>query len=103
MGLDERTIGIANAFLEFIETGKKSLIEDFTREEIQLTLARFHSDKTRELPYHDAMRRRVAELRDIERHQRENKQKWEDRIIGLISGLIVALIIILLRKYLFSI
>jgi hypothetical protein len=48
------------------------------------------------------MKKRVAELREIERYRRETQQKWEDRMIGLISGLIVALIIILLRKYLFS-
>jgi len=102
MGLDERLIEIAEAFLEFIETGEKSLIENFTREEIELTLSQVHSDKVQELPYYGAMKKRVAELREIERYKRETEQKWEDRIIGFISGLIVVLIIIVLRKYLFS-
>jgi hypothetical protein len=102
MGLDERLIEIASAFLEFIETGEKSLIENFTSEEIELTLSQVHSDKMQELPYYRAMKKRVAELREIERHKRETEQKWKDRMIGFISGLIVALIIIVLRKYLFS-
>ena len=102
MGLDERLIEIAEAFLEFIETGEKSLMENFTREEIELTLSQVHSDTVQELPYYGAMKKRVAELREIERYKRETEQKWEDRIIGSISGLIVVLIIIVLRKYLFS-
>ena len=102
MGLDERLIEIASAFLEFIETDEKSLIENFTSEEIELTLSQVHSDKLQELPYYRAMKKRVADLREIERHKRETEQKWEDRIVGFISGLIVALIIIVLRKYLFS-
>lgn len=102
MGLDERTIEIANAFLEFIETGEKSLIERFTREEIELTLLQFDSDRARELPYYDAMKRRLAELREVQRYERENKERWENRIIGFISGLIVALVILLLRKYFLS-
>ena len=101
MGLDERLIEIAEAFLEFIETGEKSLIENFTREEIELTLSQVDSDKVQEFPYYGAMKKRVAELREIERYKRETEQKWEDRIIGFISGLIVALVIIVLRKYLF--
>jgi hypothetical protein len=102
MGLDERTIEIANAFLEFIETGEKSLIERFTREEIELTLVQFDSDRARKLPYYDAMKRRLAELREAQRYERENKERWENRIIGFILGLIVALVILLLRKYFLS-
>jgi hypothetical protein len=49
--------------------------------------------------YYGAMKKRVAGL--IE-YKRETEQKWENRIIGFILGLIVALIIIVLRKYLFS-
>jgi hypothetical protein len=102
MGVDERLIEIADAFLKFIETGEKSLIESFTREEIELTLSQVNSDKVQELPYYRAMKKRVAELREIERYKKETEQKWEARIIGFISGLVVALIIVVLRKYLFS-
>ena len=101
MGLDERSVEIANAFLKFIETGEKSLIEGFTREEIESALFEFHKDKLQGLPYYHAMRGRLVELRDLERSQRE-EERWKDRIIGFVSGLILALIIILLMKYLFS-
>jgi hypothetical protein len=101
MGLDGRSVEIANAFLKFIETGEKSLIEGFTREEIESALFEFHKDKLQGLPYYHAMRGRLTELEDLERSQRE-EERWKDRIIGFVSGLILALIIILLRKYLFS-
>jgi hypothetical protein len=102
MGLDERAIEIADAFLEFIETGERSLIERFTREEIELTLEQFDSDRVRKLPYYDAMKRRLAELREAQRYEWENKERWENRITGFILGLIVALVILLLRRYFLS-
>jgi hypothetical protein len=101
MGLDERSVEIANAFLKFIETGEKSLIEGFTREEIESALFEFHKDKLQGLPYYHAMRGRLVELGDLERSQRE-EERWKDRVIGFVSGLILALIIIFLMKYLFS-
>ncbi len=100
MGLHERSVEIANAFLQFIDTGEKSLIEGFTREEIEATLFDFHSDKLQGLPYYQAMRKRIAELKDLESHERQG-ERWRDRITGLLSGLIVGLIIILARRYLF--
>jgi hypothetical protein len=102
MALDQRSLEIANAFLGFIATGEKSLIENFTREEIESALSELHSDKAHQLPYYDAMKKRAAELRDLERHEREAEEKWRNRIIGFISGLIIALIIILLRRYILS-
>ncbi len=101
MGLDERSVEITNAFLTFVETGEKSLIEGFTREDIESALFEFHKDKLQGLPYYHAMRARLAELEDLQRSQRE-EERWKDRIIGLLSGLILALIVILLRKYLLS-
>ncbi len=101
MGLDERSVEITDAFLKFVETGEKSLIEGFNREEIESALFEFHKDKLQGLPYYHAMRGRLAELEDLERSQRE-EERWKDRIIGLLSGLILALIVILLRKYLLS-
>jgi len=74
IGLDERLIEIADAFLGFVEKGERSLIENFTRIEIELTLSQVHSDKIQELPYYRAMKKRVAELREIERYKRETAQ-----------------------------
>jgi hypothetical protein len=99
MGLDERSVEIANAFLKFIQTGDKSLVESFTSEEIETALFEFHSDKLQGLPYYQAMRKRIAELRELERHRRE-EERWKDRTLGLLSGLILALIIILIKSYL---
>ncbi len=99
MGLDERSVDIANAFLKFIETRDKTLVENFTREEIEAALFEFHSDRLRELPYYKAMRTRIAELKDSESREREG-ERWRDRLTGLLLGLVLALIIILVRRYL---
>jgi len=101
MEQDERSLHIASAFAESLKTGEESLIEDFSREEIEKTLVQHHTEKGH--PIYEAMEKRVAQLKETERYQLEAvEEKWENRIIGLISGLGVALMVILLRKYLSS-
>lgn len=97
---DQKSLQITGAFIRFIQTGEESLIEDFTREELEANLSKHQAEKGH--PVYEAIEKRVAELRERERYKREREQKWDDRTIGFISGLIVALIIVLLRKYLFS-
>jgi len=95
-----RSLQITGAFIRFILTGEESLIEHFTREELEANLSKHQAEKGH--PVYEVIEKRVVELREIERYKRETEQKWDDRTIGFISGLIVALIIVLLRKYLFS-
>jgi hypothetical protein len=97
---DQRSLQITGSFIRFLETGEESLIEHFTREELEANLLKHQAEKGH--PVYEVIEKRVAELRERERYKREKEQKWADRTIGFISGLIVALIIILLRKYLFS-
>jgi len=96
----QRSLQITGAFIRFILTGEESLIEHFTREELEANLSKHQAEKGQ--PVYEVIEKRVAELREIERYKRETEQKWDDRTIGFISGLIAALIIVLLRKYLFS-
>ena len=98
---DERSLQVARAFARFVETGEESLIENFAREEIETTLSQLETQKAH--PIYGAIEKRIAQLRERERYKRETtEEKWESKIIGFISGLTVALIIVLLRKYLFS-
>jgi hypothetical protein len=97
---DQRSLQITGAFIRFIQTGEESLIEHFTCEELEANLSKHQTEKGH--PVYKAIEKRVAELRERERYKTETEQKWADRTIGFISGLIVAFIIVLLRKYLFS-
>lgn len=97
---DQRSLQITGAFIRFLEKGEKSVIERFTRKELEANLSKHETEKGH--PIYQAIEKRIAGLREIERYKRETEQKWENRIIGFISGLIVALIIVLLRRYLFS-
>jgi len=101
MEQDERSLQIASAFARFVKTGEESLIENFSREEIEKTLLRHHTEKGH--PIYEAMEKKVAQLKETERYKiKAAEQKWENRIVGFISGLTAALIVVLLRKYLFS-
>jgi capsular polysaccharide biosynthesis protein len=97
---DQRSLQITGAFIRFLEKDEKSVIERFTCKELEANLSKHETEKGH--PIYQAIEKRIAELREIERYKRETEQKWENRIIGFILGLIVALIIIVLRKYLFS-
>jgi hypothetical protein len=48
------------------------------------------------------MEKKAAEMRQEERYRREGGRKWEERIVGFIAGLTIALVVILLRRYVFS-
>jgi len=41
----QRAIEIANAFTKYAKTGDKSIIKQFTREEIETTLLQYHLDR----------------------------------------------------------
>lgn len=98
---DERSLQIASAFAKSVKTGEESLVENFSRKEIKKTLVRYHT--ARGHPTYEAMEKRVAQLKETERYKiKAAEQKWENRVIGFISGLAIALIVVLLRKYLSS-
>jgi hypothetical protein len=58
----ERATNIANAFVKYAKNGDKSVIKDFSREEIEATLLQYHQDKG--WPAYVAMEKRVEELRE---------------------------------------
>lgn len=86
---DKRASEIGNAFIKFTKTGDKSLIEGFTREEIESALAQYHLDKG--WAHYDAMERRIRELREEEVYLRDRKDILKDRLIGFVLGIIATI------------
>ncbi len=86
MFLSEQSKKIGTKFDQYVRTGDKSLIEQFKREEIETTVIQYSGDK--DMPFYEAMIRRVDEIKEIEDKTKSNKEKWKDRAIG--SGITIA-------------
>jgi capsular polysaccharide biosynthesis protein len=95
---EQSSLRITGSFIRYLETGDRSVIERFTLEELETNISKHKSEKGH--PVYQAIEGRITELRAGERYMREAEEKWNNRIIGFLSGLIVALIIILLKRYL---
>lgn len=89
---------IASAFTHYVETGDKSKIQAYKREEIEIALLQYSRDKG--WPHYEAMERRINELKGIEDVNRNIKEKWKDRIIGFFFGIGIAVIARLLLHWL---
>lgn len=96
MNISERSKKVANAFHKYTNTGDKSHIEAFSRDEIITTMTEFHRDR-KASGWYKFMEDRVAEIDAEAQYQRERKDKRKDIlkdkvltfILGLISGLIL--------------
>lgn len=81
---------IAGIFAEYAKRSKKSLIECYTLEELELTLIQYSADKC--FPHYSAMERRINELKEKDKEKKTKKEKWKDRIIGFIFGIAISVI-----------
>jgi hypothetical protein len=92
MGQTPRSAEIGNAFHKLVrgEENDKSLIEGFTLDEIKRALAEFARDSN--MPFYKAMEIRANDLESEERLRRTSKERWKDRGIGILIGVIVAVI-----------
>ena len=90
---DDKSQKIGNAFAKYVKTSDKSLIESFTEEQIEMTLIQYSRQKG--TPFYEAMDRRLADLKQERRYKRASKEKWKDRMIGVVLALIVGLILYL--------
>jgi hypothetical protein len=97
---DESSVQVAKAFARFLRTGDSSLVKRFTLQEMEKALLRYRKEKAH--PIYRAMEKRAAEMREGQRHRQEGVRKWQERVVGFIAGLTVALLILLLRRYVFS-
>ncbi len=96
MRLSEKSQQIVNAFTKYVKTGDKSLIEDFTLEEIEIALLQFSLDK--DSPPYIGMEKRIDELKEIKSEQKNRIDKWKDRAIGFILGLASGFLLYWLTK-----
>lgn len=94
----EQSKRIAHEFSKYVKTGNKSLIENFTLEEIETAFLQFSRHK--DTSHYEAMNRRIDELKEIEKNKKSNREKWKDRLIGAIIGLVVSLVVGLLLYWL---
>lgn len=93
MSISEKSKEIAQAFTKYADTGDKSLIEKYNKiEEIELAIIQDPSEER--WPYQKAMKTRVNELRD----KRNKKEKWKDRIIGFVLGMVSGILLKLMFK-----
>ena len=82
---DHRSYQIADAFSKYLESKDESLIEKFTRDEIEIALLQLI--KNGDYPYYAAMQIRREELKKIENNKREKSDSWKARMTIFIAGL----------------
>ena len=86
----DKSNAVYTAFDRWLDTKNKSLIEKFTREELETTLIECGLDK--DMPPYLAIQSRVEKLKDIERRRSnaaaENSSRWEKLKWGVIGGVV---------------
>jgi hypothetical protein len=98
--LYKRTIEIADAFAKYLESRDLSLIEQFTREEIEIALLQLIEEG--DSPYYAAMKIRREELKKIEDQEIEKWEKWKHRITLFVVGVILGFVLLFLKLIYFS-
>ena len=85
----QRAIEIANAFTKYAKTGDKSIIKQFTREEIETTLLQYHLDRGQ--VHYVAMEKRIEELKEGQGSNKKTGENWYKKTeiqAALIGGLL---------------
>jgi hypothetical protein len=97
---DKRSLEIADAFTRYLDAKEDSLLESFTREEIEIALLQFFKDGG--LPYYVEMQTRREELKEEEHKRDAKRRKWKDGIIVFIGGLILGTVLLFLKLAFFG-
>ncbi|HSM00217.1 MAG TPA: hypothetical protein VK944_08850 [Candidatus Limnocylindria bacterium] len=95
--LSERSTQVYNAFDRYARTHDRLLIGSFSREEIEIALAKCSRDRG-SLTY-VVMEQRREELSEEERLLRRSRDKWLDKTIYYILGVIPLMIGFYLTKW----
>ncbi len=95
---NEESMKIAGAFSKYATTGDKTLITDIPEDKLALALMQYAADKR--FPHYSAMEMRLTELKEERKSKRTQKDKWKDRVIGAIFGVLVTLIAAYLKSLL---
>ncbi len=95
-----RSQEVANAFNRYVSKSDKSLVEKFTKDEIEMALIECSADKG--FSHYEAMERRLQTLKEVEAKSLSRKERWKERFIGSVLAILVGLIIWLITGLLGS-
>ena len=86
-----RSTEVADAFNEFVKTGEESHVKEITKDEIKMALIEYSTDAG--YSHHAAMQLRLQELNEADARSLSEKDKWKDRVIGFVSGIVASFIV----------
>ena len=92
---------IRSSFDQYLKDGQKALIDKYSRHELKFVLLheiKLIQENNSLIPRYMAINERVNELKDAETQRRTTKEKWIDRIVGFVLGVISGYLIHLLTK-----
>lgn len=93
----EKSNKIIESFWRYVKTGDKSLIINYSLEELKLAKYQYSADSDREF-YH-AIEDRIKELERIKEERNRIREKRLDRAITFILGVALGLVIAYLKGY----
>jgi len=94
MSGEEKYIWVANAFTIYVGSGDKSKMEKVSKDDLELAL--IHFSEARLAKWYQAMDMRHKDLSELESLARTRKEKWIDRVVSFLIGLVTMYIGILL-------
>lgn len=95
MTASEKSHEIVNNFCKYVETGNKALITKYSLEELKQAKYQYSKDSYKE--FYKAIEDRIQELEKISDEQKRKKEKWLDRAITFILGVLAGLLIAYLK------
>ena len=98
MGIPEKSHELINRFHEFVKTDNKKPIEKYTLEEIKKAQCHYKHDNSKEPDLTPVMDGRIKELENICADKKREREKWIDRIIGFISGIVTGLLLAYIKR-----
>ncbi len=87
---NDESMKIAGAFSKYATNGDKSLVADIPEDKLELALLQYAADKR--FPHYSAMESRLNELKETRKAKSASRDKWKDRIIAFILGVLATLL-----------
>lgn len=98
---EKRLADVRNAFDRYVMNGDTSLIESFSKADIEFAILRDSAivgQYESLVPRYKAMEKRVEEIRGKESGERQAKEKWLDRFYSFVIGIVSVLAISSIKK-----
>lgn len=95
MLVSEKSHEIVNNFCKYVENGNKALIEKYSLPELKQAKYQYSKDSYRE--FYKAIEDRIKELEKFADERKRKKEKWLDRLITFVLGIIAGLLIAYLK------